>query len=428
MTGINHAVGGVVFTGIFASFWNVNVFASIDYFLIALFASVLPDIDHTRSLIGKMFYPIAKYLDRHFKHRTITHCLIFLIAICLLTAFIESIFFTHHHYTLILFFGILSHFIFDMVTIQGIPLFYPFYRNPCVIFGNPAFRLKTNNRQSELVVLAIFILLGISCMDLFKNGFWTTYNRSFGTLKHLHQESNNTDKLLNVDYHFTRNNNDYKGTGTLIFSKDNEAIIFDSTIYHLEKNNPLLKILYVKPIKTNKNKIVQEISFFAISLDSLQNLLKNKIISGTIQSSKPVQIFEKNIRKNTSLIKLEYSYNPELSIIADTTSENIRKQLTLKLERLNQNNSHHNIKIAELKMSKQIQIKLKEKVLETFDSYEKNRLQNEIIELERKIKQQEASLNNYQQDQVLLKEIELLQQQLKYNDISFSGVLEWFYL
>lgn len=423
MTGVNHAVGGVVFTGIFASFWNINIFSSFAYLLFTVFVSLLPDIDHTRSLIGKMFYPLAHYLDRHFRHRTVTHSLIFLISACFLSAVTESIFASSHTFTLILFFALLSHFIFDMVTLQGIPLFYPFYRNPCVIFGNPAFRLRTNSRQSEMVVLAIFILIGISCADLFRNGFWTSYNRSFGTLKHLHQENRATDKILNVEYHYFRSTVEYKGTGQLIASKETEAVIFDSVIFTLDKTDELLRIDYVRPVPTAKPKIIQEIGFYSITLDSLRSLLRDRIVSGNIQSSQPVQIFERNIRKVSNIIKLEYSYNAELTAVADTAKESIRNRLALKLERLRQNEAQHAQLRIELDNLRTKQSGLKAQSLIERDSYQKNNLQNQIISLSARITQREQALREYIPDQVLLKEIELLQKELEVDNVLFSGLL-----
>jgi len=441
MTGINHAVGGVVFTGVFASFFNVNVFSSVGYLALTLLASLLPDIDHTRSLIGKMFYPVAKYLDRHYRHRTITHSLVFMVGVCLIVAFTERIFIAHHHYSLILFFGLLSHFIFDMVTIQGIPLFYPFYRNPCVIFGNPSFRLKTNNRQSELVVLAIFILIGISCTNLFKNGFWTSYNRSFGTLKHLHQENKSTDKVLNVEYKYQRNGQTFEGIAVLIESTNNSAVLLSNPlksgsntgntsntqrqIIYLDKDNQQLSISHVKPIPTDQQKIIHEHGFYNITLDSLRNLLANKVVSGNIQSSVPVQIFENNIRKVTNVIKLEYSYNAELSIAADTAKENLRNQLTLKLERLEQKRQRRRQEIEALEAVKTKRSQRASSVQKETDSYRKNQLKNEIISLDQKIEQQAQSLSNYVEDHVLLKEIELLQKEFKDDNVLFSGLVEF---
>ena len=92
MSGPNHIAGGLVFTGIFASFLDINIFSQIDYIIWTIFCCLLPDIDHRKSLIGKTFYPIAKFLDKRFGHRTITHSLMFLVLCFLLVAFIESIF------------------------------------------------------------------------------------------------------------------------------------------------------------------------------------------------------------------------------------------------------------------------------------------------------------------------------------------------
>ncbi len=56
MQGYNHVAGGLVFTGIFASFHDVNVLSSPGLISATVAASLLPDIDHTRSAIGKTFY------------------------------------------------------------------------------------------------------------------------------------------------------------------------------------------------------------------------------------------------------------------------------------------------------------------------------------------------------------------------------------
>jgi inner membrane protein len=72
MTAPNHITGGIVFTGLFCSFFSINIFANPIYFS-NYFRFLLPDIDHTKSWIGKSVYPIAKWLSRNYGHRTITH-------------------------------------------------------------------------------------------------------------------------------------------------------------------------------------------------------------------------------------------------------------------------------------------------------------------------------------------------------------------
>lgn len=429
MKGINHVVGGAVFTGIFASFWNVNIFSSVEYFGFSVFCSLLPDIDHSKSIIGKMFYPIARFLDRNFGHRTITHSLLFLTVICLITAFIEHLLSDEYNFTLICFFSIFSHFILDLVTIQGIPLFYPFFRNPCVIFGNPAYRLKTNNWRSELVALAIFILIGVSCVGLFKNGFWTSYNRTFGTLKHIHQENINSDKLVKVDYSFIRDNKEYSGQGILINSQETKAIIYDSTLFTLDKNDELVKINFVKPLKTHIPKIIKETSFFSITYDSLVKVLQNKIFSGSIQSSEPVMYFENNIKKISNIVKFENVLNPEILFVPDTSLENNRNKLTLKLEQLKENQEKWEQKRTDIQTLKHKRDIAKKQLKNAPGSYEINKLKEQIISLQTDIDNKQQSLHDYIPDKVLLKEIELLQQEVNtVKEVLFSGVVRYLVL
>lgn len=62
-----------------------GVFAGILFFLFGMPAeaapflilgSFLPDIDHERSFIGRILFPISYPLNRNFGHRNITHSLL----------------------------------------------------------------------------------------------------------------------------------------------------------------------------------------------------------------------------------------------------------------------------------------------------------------------------------------------------------------
>ena len=204
MTAPNHIIGGIAITGISLSFWNINIFSSPIYLGLSVFASLLPDIDHTKSIIGKLFWPLSKYLDKKYGHRTITHSLTFLIPVFMASLFLELNIINPYYnlegstYSYIMLFGIFSHFILDMLTVQGIPLFYPFNRNPCVVPANPSYRIKSGNLKSETIALMFFSVIVLSSYDLFKNGFWTSYNRSFGTLTHVEREFKNSPNFVNV--------------------------------------------------------------------------------------------------------------------------------------------------------------------------------------------------------------------------------------
>ena len=89
-----------------------------------------------------------------------------------------------------------SHLILDMLTIKGIPLFYAFKKNPCVIPGNPKFRFHASDFKTEAMMSGFFVLLAFSLQDLFANGFWNTYNRKWNSLKAQYTEQKIYDKII----------------------------------------------------------------------------------------------------------------------------------------------------------------------------------------------------------------------------------------
>jgi inner membrane protein len=56
-----------------------------------------------------------------------------------------------------------------MVTLAGIPLFYPFYKNPCVLPANPEREWSGNIRQEGIILLCFVSYFFMQ--DLFANGF-----------------------------------------------------------------------------------------------------------------------------------------------------------------------------------------------------------------------------------------------------------------
>jgi inner membrane protein len=171
----------------------------------------LPDIDHTKNLIGKPFFPIARDLDRKFGYRTITHSLLFYFGLALVIGIIEKTWFDSRIITSIFLWSYASHLILDMLTIQGVPLLYPFKKNPCEIPSNPKFRLRSLDFKTESLAFVLFIMLAFSCKDLFANGFWNTYDRVFGTVKSVHTETLLTDGAIQVKYDVLQDGKELKG-------------------------------------------------------------------------------------------------------------------------------------------------------------------------------------------------------------------------
>ena len=328
MSGANHIVGGTVFTGIFASFWNVNIFSSPTLIFFTAFFSILADVDHLKSPIGKLFYPLAKYLDRRFGHRTITHSIACYLALLLFVALNERAV-GSENITLVCAFAYLSHLIFDMLTRQGVPLFYPFKKNACVIPANPELRFKSSDIKTESIIFFVFCILGFSCQNLFANGFWTTYNNQYSDLKHLHQESILSPQLLEVKYSFTNELGKTKnGKGIVINSSENNCILLDSIGF--TEINKTHKISQLSITRDERKKQMNELFFYNISSDSLTNLLKNKaVLNLKFQSSTPVNYLDKNESKSNSSVNLEFVKNPVFTFDPDTNKKEILKKIEL---------------------------------------------------------------------------------------------------
>ncbi|MBB6463862.1 metal-dependent hydrolase [Flammeovirga kamogawensis] len=120
MLAINHLCGGLTFTATFCSFQDINIFEKPEYLALTVFGALAPDIDNTKSLIGKLFYPIAKKIQEHWGHRTATHSFLACIVFTMFFATVQALT-GAENLTTIAFFSYLSHLIFDMCTKSGLP-------------------------------------------------------------------------------------------------------------------------------------------------------------------------------------------------------------------------------------------------------------------------------------------------------------------
>ncbi len=286
----NHIAGGILFTGLFSSLSGINIFDSHTTTTIMTVASLLPDIDHPQSAIGRLVKPLSTWLNRHYGHRTITHSALALLVSTLIFALIEKIITGLNTLSLIYFYAYLSHLILDMMTLQGVPLLYPFYKNPFVLPGNPSFRLRTGDVKAEAIIFCIFTLLGIWLKPLFNEGFWTNYNRFFGTLHHLHAEFERNENLLEVSYFAHHGSKKLQGKGYCVQATENSAVLLENGRFTV-LNEELMTIDKVVPKRTNHQFYFDEYQFFHITIDSLNRWLANKTIATIdLVATKPFRI------------------------------------------------------------------------------------------------------------------------------------------
>ncbi|MCM8781903.1 MAG: metal-dependent hydrolase [Candidatus Omnitrophica bacterium] len=132
----------------------------------ACLGSLFPDIDTTASFIGRIFSPLALFLERRFGHRTITHSLLGTIIFAII--FIPLVFLRNKLFFVCLILGYLSHILIDCLNKSGVPLFYPNLTR-AVIPGNEKFRISVASRE-ELIFLGILITFATFVIPLNRIG------------------------------------------------------------------------------------------------------------------------------------------------------------------------------------------------------------------------------------------------------------------
>jgi inner membrane protein len=118
MTGKTHIIGGIAASLAYAQFTNHDPLIMVGAGIIG---ALLPDICHGGSKIGRKLSVLSKIINTLFGHRTFTHSLLFIVIIAwLLNSFIPS-----DAVQAGVLAGMVSHYVLDMATKNGIKLFFP---------------------------------------------------------------------------------------------------------------------------------------------------------------------------------------------------------------------------------------------------------------------------------------------------------------
>jgi inner membrane protein len=128
---------------------------------LAVLGSQLPDLDSTQSWIGQVCYPLARFLEGRFPHRTLTHSFLATIAIALVG--LPLMVWGDWRLWMALWLGHLLSCFADTFTKQGVQLFYP---APawCVCGSNPNKRLRTASPAEYSVLAGAIALL---CVNIY---------------------------------------------------------------------------------------------------------------------------------------------------------------------------------------------------------------------------------------------------------------------
>jgi inner membrane protein len=135
-----------LFTLAFASVGQGMEFNSENALLCAL-GSLSPDIDNSKSWLGRIFPFISKPVENKFSHRTLTHSLLAIVFVFLIAVIVKILFDTGNFNPLAFAIGYTSHILIDCASVQGVKILYPFSMR------NAVFPFDTQNPEAYRVVV-----------------------------------------------------------------------------------------------------------------------------------------------------------------------------------------------------------------------------------------------------------------------------------
>lgn len=178
MNNKTHKIGGIC-SGLIASTLlcssNFGLEGGIASALIisgSVIGSLAPDIDHPQSKVGRKFIlkPISIFINKVFGHRTITHSivmLIFMTTVLLSSTLVFTGISNFIYSNLILGFciGWFSHLFLDALTVDGIPVFYPFIKKK---YNLLKIRLDKDGKKEEFISIILILITGILIVAYFR--------------------------------------------------------------------------------------------------------------------------------------------------------------------------------------------------------------------------------------------------------------------
>jgi membrane-bound metal-dependent hydrolase YbcI (DUF457 family) len=150
-----HVAFGLVFTVSVGTVLGIRLTPAVAALTTA--GALLPDVDTTTSLVGKLCPPLSRLLERRFGHRTLTHSLLALMLITLPTLPLALV---DPTWPAAFALGYLSHLLVDASNKSGVPLFFP---SPlrAVLPRGEGVRIAVGSKAEALLFLLLLALIAI---------------------------------------------------------------------------------------------------------------------------------------------------------------------------------------------------------------------------------------------------------------------------
>jgi len=303
-----HSVFGIFLTLIILAVFGIQWSLHWSIILFAIFGAILPDIDHPRSVIGKMFSFISIPLERRYGHRTITHSLIgwaistavfgFVIMILVwILGFISNLGFSISDLAprWISAFSIsyFSHLVLDMFNPRGSQLLWP-DQSRDVIPRNAKFRPESGSRVEVLFFFIIFALM-LLAFPISKYGISSSLRWLLAIPGSAIEEfkSQKTHSYLEFKGVLSETKQPIEGTAEILDSVNKRLVIrYKNNIYTL--SDELAADILATHVRVKRTLIPIKIQYKEFKDKTYEYLLsqipKDALVSGTVQLPKGMEI------------------------------------------------------------------------------------------------------------------------------------------
>jgi inner membrane protein len=219
---------------------------------LAVLGSQLPDIDTSNSWIGSVLFPVSKWIEKRYPHRTITHCLLCSLLLLLLSGAAGYLLpdLLPNNCWLALPIGHVSACFADCFTKQGVQLFYP---KPawCVSGLNPNRRLSTGS-VGEYSVLAVAIVALALNIHLHTSGGWVratvqAIGLREGAIEVYNSESAKRHVFAEIEGNWVSDRSSANGRYWVLGTEGGEFVIADSKGIYKTASNIIINRLVTKP-------------------------------------------------------------------------------------------------------------------------------------------------------------------------------------
>ena len=429
-----HSIFGIFLTLIFLAVFGIQWSLHWTIILVAIIGSIMPDIDHPQSVIGRFFYPVSSYLERRYGHRTITHSfigwIIASLAFAVIVLLVICIFYILNiawklefgYWSLmprwIAAFSIsyFSHLILDMFNKRGAQMFWPDTGRD-VLPKNPKFRPESGSREEIFIFIVLFFLM-LLAFPISKYGVASSLRWLMATPGSAMQEykTMKTHAYLDFSGIFSDTKDPIEGTAEILDVQSSRLVIlYKNNIYTLsDQLSADIIASHVRIKGTSQPIIITKKEFKDESLESLlAQIAPGALASGTVHLPAGMDInfpvyagsFKPMSQKGNDLI-LNYASKKQIEGLSLTASfDLLKKKDQVSLEQLNIQADDVKNRIKELESGGGL-TPLGKELMQSKEEQEKQKIQLATLKI--------------QLDEIGVK-IEELQLKIKARKFAFSG-------